>query len=580
MSTLTTNNLNWNTKPPVEKSVREKLLKAIPGLHPVVASILLQRGLDNFDSIRAFFNPALENIDNYGELKDCAKASERLQNALKADQKILIYGDYDVDGTCSVSSFYLFLKNLNARVETYIPDRYSEGYGVSAAGVDYALREKFDVLITVDCGIRATDQLGRAQGSGMDVIICDHHLPGDAVPSVFAILNPQQADCNFQGKELCGCGVALMLLRELSRKIGKTESWKEYLGLTAIATCCDIVPLKGINRILVSAGLEQLNAQRSVGVDALLKKASFSGQLRVGDLVFKIGPRINAAGRLDHARQAVKLLTSDDPDEAMALAEAIEKLNTERRTMDKNVTQEAQKHLAEADPTFERHSTVVHSDGWHKGIIGIVASRLIEFCYRPTIVLTEIDGMLTGSARSVEGVHLYNALEACSEHLTKFGGHKAAAGLSLTKASLDGFMAAFETAIIEETEGKRRLPGLKIDLLLNFSEWNNARSDKFLLQLDRLRPYGPYNMPPVFATENCMAKYPKLIGKGSDHLKFSVFQADKSRQSIGVIAFNMPQHYEALAMGKKFRMAYTIEENEWKGSKNIQLVAKDIVIEG
>ncbi len=577
MTNLISSTLEWNIKPKADHLITDRLIDEIQNLHPVVAEILAQRGLQNFDSVRKFFRPNLNEIDEYGEMKDCDKAAIRLKEALDKNQKILIYGDYDVDGTCSVSTCYQFLKSLHADVHYYIPDRYAEGYGVSSIGIDYTLSEGFDMMITVDCGIRATAELTRAQANGIDVIICDHHLPGEELPEVFAILNPQQSDCPFRGKELCGCGVALMLLRALSRKTGQPSLWKNYLDLTAIATCCDIVPLSGINRIIVSEGLTRLNAHKSPGIDALLTRAKFSGHLNVGDIVFKIGPRINAAGRLDHANTAVELLISQDSEEAGALADTIEKLNTDRRTMDKNTTREAKIQLTEIDPEFNRRSTVVHSEDWHKGIIGIVASRLIEFCYRPTIVLTKQDGMLTGSARSVEGVHLYNALEACSLHLTKFGGHKAAAGLSLKEESLSDFLEAFENAVNVETAGVRGVPTLNIDVQVDLADWYTDKYRSFLDQLNRCRPFGPTNMPPLFATEFCLAKYPKIVGQ--DHLKFTVFQKHDPKRLIPVIAFNMAHHYEAMADNRPFKIAYTIEETEWKGRKGIQLEARDIVFE-
>lgn len=575
MNNLTSSTIEWNIKPKANAEIIDQLIAEIQNLHPVVAEILAQRGLQNFDSVRKFFRPNLDEIDEYGEMKDCDKAANRVKEALDKNQKILIYGDYDVDGTCSVSTCYQFLKSLNANVSFYIPDRYAEGYGVSSVGVDHALSEGFDLMITVDCGIRATSELGRAQTNGIDVIICDHHLPGNEIPEVFAILNPQQFDCPFRGKELCGCGVALMLLRALSRKTDQPELWKKYLDLTAIATCCDIVPLSGINRILVSAGIKQLNSRKSPGIEALLRRAKFSGHLNVADIVFKIGPRINAAGRLDHANTAVKLLISHDYDEAGALADIIEKLNSNRRTMDKNTTREAKLQLMELDPEFKRRSTVVQSEDWHKGIIGIVASRLIEFCYRPTIVLTRKDGILTGSARSVDGVHLYNALEACSVHLTKFGGHRAAAGLSLKVESLADFLDAFENAVNVETAGVRGIPTLDIDVQVDLANWYTDKYRSFLDQLNRCRPFGPTNMPPLFSTENCLAKYPKIVGQ--DHLKFTVFQKHDPKRTIPVIAFNMAHHYESMVDNNIFKIAYCIEETEWQGKKGIQLEAKDIV---
>lgn len=577
MNKLIANKVEWEIRPEPNRESCKDLEHQIPGLHPEIAKLLIQRGYNSFNSVNKFFVSDLNNLDEYGEMKGCAKAANRLTEAIKSKQRILIYGDYDVDGTCSVSTCYLFLKSVEANVVTYIPDRYKEGYGVSTVGVDFAISEQFDLMITVDCGIQAVAELGRAQAAGIDVIICDHHLPGSVLPAVYAILNPQQVDCPFRGKELCGCGVALMLLRAVSEKLDQPEKWKDYLDLTAIATCCDIVPLKGINRTLVTAGLERLNATRSLGVEALLTAAGASGKLNVSDLVFQIGPRINAAGRLDHAQTAVSLLTTVEETEATKLAAAIEKLNSERRDMDKNITQEAKAKLLEADPSLTGRSTVVWSENWHKGIIGIVASRLIEFCYRPTIVLTKIDGILTGSARSVEGVHLYNALAACSTHLSRFGGHKAAAGLSLKEENLSAFIQAFENAIETETQGEPAKPTLNIDLLIDFSDWYRDSFRKFMLQIDRIRPFGPTNMPPLFATENCTATFPKRIGKGRDHLRFSVHQTHDTKRKIPVVAFNMAEHFEKMAQGKNFKIAYTIEESEWKEMKRTQLMAKDIV---
>jgi len=568
--------LKWVvTKKPSENLV-EKLISEIENLHPVVAQILVQRGLITYDSVRNFFESDLKTIDSFGELKDCEKAADRLLVAVKSNQKILIYGDYDVDGTSSVSMMVLFLKSIGADVSYYIPDRYAEGYGVSEAGIDFALSGKFDLMITVDCGINAITQLESATNKGVDVVICDHHIPGSALPSVFAILNPQQADCAFRGKELCGCGVALMLLKALSRKLNKQDEWKKYLDLAAIATCSDIVPLTGINRLIVAAGIEQINKNRSIGIAALLKSAQYEEDLNVGDVVFKIAPRINAAGRLEHAKLAVELLISNDSDKAQELAAEIESLNIKRRTMDKAVTEAAVAQMYSADPELEQKATIVHSTDWHKGIVGIVASRLIEQCYRPTIVFTNVEGMLTGSARSIDGIHLYEALAACRDHLEKFGGHAAAAGLSLKEESLPAFTEAFEAAIALHIPGKKREPELNIDAELDFSDWFNDKFTSFFGQLNRCRPFGPHNLPPIFATGNCKARFPKIVGK--EHLKFEVFQEHDPKRIIPVIAFRMAGFFDDLASGKSFEIAYNIEEQVWKGKKSIQLVAKSLVV--
>ena len=576
MSDLTVSQLKWIiTKKPDAKTVY-KLISEIENLHPVVAQLLAQRGYLTYDSVRNFFESDLKTIDSYGELKDCEKAAERLLEAVRSNQKILIYGDYDVDGTSSVSMMVLFLKSIGANVSFYIPDRYAEGYGVSETGIDHALAGKYDLMITVDCGINAISQLERAEHKGVDIVICDHHIPGNSLPNVFAILNPQQVDCTFRGKELCGCGVALMLLKALSRKLNKPEEWKKYLDLAAIATCSDIVPLTGINRLIVAAGIEQINKNRSIGIAALLKSAQYEEDLNVGDVVFKIAPRVNAAGRLEHAKLAVELLISNNPEEAGDLAAEMEALNIKRRTMDKAVTEAAVAQMYSADPELEQKATIVHSADWHKGIVGIVASRLIEQCYRPTIVFTNVEGMLTGSARSIDGIHLYEALATCRDHLEKFGGHAAAAGLSLKEESLPAFAEAFEAAIALHIPGEKRIPELNIDAELDFSEWFNDKFTSFFGQLNRCRPFGPHNLPPIFATSRCKARFPKIVGK--EHLKFEVFQEHDPKRIIPVIAFRMSGFFDDLASAKSFKMAYNIEEQVWKGKKSIQLVAKAIVL--
>ena len=575
MTKRTANGLEWVLPPQTDQHIIDKLVSDVENLHPVVAGILIKRGLNSFDTVRDFFKFDLDRIDNFGEMKDCEKASDRLLRAITNKEKILIYGDYDVDGTASVSMLMLFLKSFGADVSYYIPDRYKEGYGVSSLGVEHTLSENYDLMVTVDCGISAAHELNRVSAAGIDVIICDHHLPGDVLPEVFAILNPQQADCHYQGKELCGCGVALILIKSLSRKLNKPDEWKNYLDLAAIATCCDIVPLRGINRIIVQAGINKINTQRRTSIAALLKIAGYEENLDVSDVVFKIGPRINAAGRLKHASLAVELLTESDFDRATETAAKMENLNVKRKAMDKDITESALAQMHLNDPELIRNTTVVHSEDWHKGVIGIVASRLIERCYRPTIVFTNVDGMLTGSGRSVDGVHLYEALKICEGHLEKFGGHAAAAGLSLKLDSLSDFMQAFEAAIGEQVP-ERTNPKLYIDAVADFSDWNNDAFTRFYAQLNRCRPFGPTNSQPVFASFSCRARYVRTVGK--DHLKFEVYQEANSKVGIQVIAFNMVDHYDDLASGQSFGLAYNIEENTWRGNSSLQLNAKDIVV--
>lgn len=575
MTELTTSELKWVLPPATDKHEIHRLISEVNNLHPVIAEILISRGLDSFDMVKNFFKVDLNRIDNYGEMKDCDKASDRILQAIHNKEKILIYGDYDVDGTSSVSMLMLFLKSFGADVSYYIPDRYKEGYGVSNLGVEHTLSGKYDLMITVDCGISAAPELNRLSDAGIDVIICDHHLPGDVLPNVFAILNPQQADCPYKGKELCGCGVALILIKSLSRKLNKPDEWKNYLDLAAIATCCDIVPLRGINRIIVQAGIEQINTQRRTSIKALLKIAGYEENLDVSDIVFKIGPRINAAGRLEHASLAVELLTESDFNRASETAAKMDALNIKRKGMDKEITESALAQMHLNDPGLARNTTVVHSEDWHKGIIGIVASRLIERCHRPTIVFTNVDGMLTGSGRSVDGVHLYEALKACEGHIEKFGGHAAAAGLSLKLDSLQDFIQAFEAAIVKQIP-ERSEPKLNIDAVTDLVDWNNDTFDRFYGQLNRCRPFGPANSQPVFATNSCRARYVKIVGK--DHLKFEVYQDDNPKSGIAVIAFNMVDLYDDLNSGQSFGLAYNIGENTWRGSTTLQLIAKSIVV--
>lgn len=574
MSLLISNKLNWKIAADIEEVAIQKLTNQVRNLHPVIAEILLKRGIDSYELIEKFFKNDLNAIHDFGVLKDCDKAANRIVSAINKGEKILIYGDYDVDGTTGVSMLLMFLKSMGAQVSYYIPDRYTEGYGVSQEGVDYALNQKVDVMITIDCGIRAVQELEKLSNSAVDVIICDHHLPGNSLPEVYAILNPLQPGCGFQGKELCGCGVGLMLLISLSQKLNRPDEWKEYLDLAAIATCCDIVPLTGINRLIVHAGIHQLNTNRRQSIAALLTVARYNEAVDVSDVVFKIGPRINAAGRLDHARMAVNLFTETEYEKAIEIAKEIDALNTERKNLDKSITESAFDQLRKADPKFNRRSTVVHSKEWHKGVIGIVASRLIERCYRPTIVLTNIDGMLTGSGRSVNGVNLYDALHACSHHLDKFGGHAAAAGLSLRAEALDDFIHEFEKEISARAPENGFSAELHIDVEVPFDTWNNNLFDRFYAQLNRCRPFGPENLQPVFATHHCLAKNVKVVGE--NHLKFDVYQNYNPGLVIPVIAFGMGNYFANLINNKEFSLAYTIEMNEWMGNKSKQLSAKAI----
>jgi len=558
---------------PVNSEI-ERLQKEVENLHPLIAALLLQRELQTFDQLKGFFNPTIQQIEAYGEMKDQVKAAKRLSRAIENGESVLLYGDYDVDGTCSVSMMKLFLDELGAKVSYYIPDRYSEGYGVSDNGIAHALESDIDLFITLDCGISATEKLNVLSEKGVDVIICDHHLPGAEVPQVYAIMNPQQEECNFDGRELCGAGVALMLMRSVSHLVEKPKLWTQYFYLAAIATCSDIVPITGINRSIVSAGIRQINDNCPLTIRTLLDVSAYKAKLNVSDVVFKIGPRLNAAGRLKHAHLAVQLMTATNGEDALELAREVDGLNRQRRELDKSTAMEARQQLEEDDPQNEKFTNVAWGDSWNKGVIGIVASRLIEFRYKPTIVFAQQEDKLTGSARSIVGLNIHEILNDCSQHIEKFGGHAMAAGLTIHKDRLADFKESFETAVRQRISQSELVPKIRVDLEIDFSSWYNDEYWSFRNQMHRLRPFGPDHMSPVFGTRNCRVKSCQVVG--SDHLKLNVYQPHDPQRIIPAIAFGMADFYEALSNKSPFDLAYTIGENEWNGKTTIQLEVKDI----
>ncbi len=576
---LIQDNIDWLLPNLSGEEKSKRLLAEVPQLHPVIAEILSRRGILDYDGMRDFFNPDLSTIDDFGKMLNIERAADRVVKAIESNDHILLYGDYDVDGTCAVSIFYQFLESLSADVSFYIPDRYSEGYGVSEQGVEAAIERKASLMITLDCGITANDTLKLAQDAGIDVIICDHHLPGPVLPPVFAVLNPHQHDCDFDGLELCGCGVGLMLIREISQKLDMPDAWEAYLSFTAIATACDIVPMRGINRILVAQGMKQLVERPPKGVRALvcLEENDPFTIKSVSDVVFGIGPKINAAGRLEHASLAVDLFTKYDDDVIAELAAKINELNTKRKDLDAGATQEALRQIEAWPDAKMRNTTVVYGQNWNKGIIGIVASRLIEVYYRPTIVFTESNGMLTGSVRSVDGFDVHKSLLSCSAYFEKFGGHAAAAGITMKKEKLDGFVEAFERVVSSELKLEQKKPTISVDALVNFKDWNNGDLNKFMAQMNRMRPFGPGNLPIVFATDHCLAKDVRVL-KG-EHLKFMAFQPGDEERTLPVIAFKMAEYADALRSGAQFRLGYSVEVNTWKGRSTIQGQAKAILLQ-
>ncbi len=550
-----------------------------------LANLLFQRGIKTFEEARLFFRPELTQLLDPFLMKDMDKAVDRILKAMDAGEKIMVYGDYDVDGTTAVSLVYSFLKNLYRKVEFYIPDRYNEGYGVSYIGIDAAVESGFTLMITLDCGIKAVEKVLYAKEKGLEIIIGDHHRPGDTVPEAVAVLDPKQSDCPYPFKDLSGCGVGFKLIQAIAiKKNLPLERVYAGLDLVAVSIAADIVPIVGENRVMAYYGLKEINDNPSIGIYALLKSAGleedlksdffFERELNINDLVFLLGPRINAAGRIESATDSVRLLISNNPDYAEKLGQQINELNDTRRDLDTNITQEAIGMLHNLSRFEGKKTTVVYKEDWHKGVIGIVASRLIETKYRPTIVLTKSNGLITGSARSIKNFDLYDAIDSCSDILEHFGGHTYAAGLALKPENLDAFIERFEKYADERLTEKMLIPEIEIDVELYVSDI----SFKFYRILKQFAPFGPGNMSPVFITRNVIdTGYAKVVGKnGQKHLKFSVVHPDRTGNPIHAIGFNLGYHLKEMKAGKPFSICYHIDENTWLGNTSIQLRIKDI----
>lgn len=563
--------MKWIAPPLASERTAEHLSEVL-GVSPVISQLLAQRGIDSYDQAKAFFRPTWEQLHDPFLMQDMTVAVDRIVTAIERQEKVMVFGDYDVDGTSAVALVYSYLKDEIEHLTPYIPDRYKEGYGISIAGIDTAKAEGVSLIITLDCGIKAIDQVTYAKKSGIDFVICDHHLPGDQLPEATAVLDPKRSDCAYPFKELCGCGIGFKLIQALQQqKQLPEEALFPYLDLVATAIAADIVPIIGENRILTFLGIEQLNRQPRNGFQFFLK--ALKKPVRVTDLVFVIAPRINAAGRMDHGLNAVQLLIAKDPEEALPIARSIEFYNSERRATDERIKQEALQQilLNEQQETF---STVVFHSSWHKGVIGIVASRLIETYYRPTVVLTESEGILSGSVRSVRGFDVHKALEACTRHMIQFGGHKYAAGLTLKPEQLEGFVETFEAYVKEYILPEQRLPSLTYDLVLSF----DVLTHKLLRILNQMGPFGPKNMRPVFVTHDCKdTGNTRLVGKKEEHLKLEI--TDQSGVKIQGIAFGMGEHLISIKNQIPFSILYTLEENEYNGIVSLQLKVKDLKFE-
>lgn len=539
-------------------------------LDRVLAKVLVQRGIDSYDKARLFFRPSLKDLHDPYLMKDMDLAIARIEKAITNNENILIYGDYDVDGTTAVSLVYSFLNSFYPNIATYIPDRYDEGYGISFKGIDFAHDNDFTLIIALDCGIKANDKITYAQSKGIDFIIADHHLPSEEIPNAVAVLDPKRKDCSYPYKELCGCGIGFKIIQALADKRGSSiEDLVPYLDLVATAIGADIVPITGENRILAKFGLEVINNSPRNGIKALIENTK-KKEFTITDVVFMIAPRINAAGRIHHGNYAVKLLTEFNWEEAQKFALEIESFNSERKDLDEQITKEALAQIAEQGPE-NRFTTVVFSENWHKGVIGIVASRLIETHYKPTLVFTENQGKMTASARSVSGFDIHQALEQCSEFIEQFGGHKYAAGLTIAKEKFEGFKEKFEQVVKNSITEKSLSPEITIDSEINFSDIN----PKFVRILKQFEPFGPGNMTPVFMSKEVIdTGYAKPIGKDDEHLKMFVKQ--KGSQPLNVVGFSLGSKINIVKNRKPFDMVYSIEENEWNGTVSLQLKARDI----
>ncbi|MBP6073405.1 MAG: single-stranded-DNA-specific exonuclease RecJ [Flavobacterium sp.] len=561
--------MRWNPK---SKPNPEKVhaLQSALQVDEIIASLLVQRGIETFEQAKTFFRPTLADLHNPYLMKDMDKAVARIETAISNNENILVFGDYDVDGTTAVSLVSSYLRSYYPNVATYIPDRYAEGYGISYTGIDYAEDNTISLIIALDCGIKSIDHVAYAKAKNIDFIICDHHRPGPILPDAVAILDPKREDCNYPYDELCGCGVGFKLIQALAENRNQTiADLLGYLDLVATAIAADIVPITGENRVLAKFGLEVINSNPRPGIKALIQQVK-KKVLTITDVVFVVAPRINAAGRIKHGNEAVALLTEYDWEQAEQFASEIEQHNSDRKEIDKQITKEALLQIEENNEQT-RFSTVVYQENWHKGVIGIVASRLVENYYRPTIVFTKSGEKLAASARSVKGFDIYNALEACAEHLEQFGGHMYAAGMTLLEHKYQDFKIAFEKEVSKTIHPDLLMPEISYDAEIELSEIN----PKLMRVLKQFEPFGPENMMPLFLAKDLIdSGYAKTLGSEDEHLKAYVKQGHST--SFGAIGFGLGKKLDRVAHKKKFDAIFSLEENEWKDTVTLQLQLRDI----
>lgn len=602
----------WKIKPSAPPDVVERLVKDVK-VSSIIANLLWQRGIQTYDEAKLFFRPQMDHLHDPFLMKDMDKAIERIEKAIKNKEKILIYGDYDVDGTTSVALVYSFFKQYTPSIaaraasgspkggepegvngvqslspsgrngvgphfDYYIPDRYKEGYGISTAGIDFAEVNGFTLIIALDCGIKAVEKVEYANKKKIDFIICDHHLPGDKIPDAVAVLDPKRKDCNYPYKELSGCGIGFKLVQAFSKKNDlPAEGLEQYLDLCAISIAADIVPITGENRILAFYGLKKINSSPRPGIRAMLEMTKMKKELTITDIVFVIGPRINAAGRMESGNKAVEMLISSNAEHAIEAGNYLDKNNSDRRGLDIYTTQQALAMIDESPVLQGKKTTVLFDPQWHKGVIGIVASRLTETYYRPTIMLTQSNGVVSGSARSVKDFDVYEAISACSDLLEQFGGHKYAAGLTLKPENITAFQEKFEKVVSSTITDEMLIPEIEIDAEINLSDITPG----FYNILKQLGPFGPGNMNPIFMTKNVSEKgYTSIVGK--NHLKMELTQMGQGTKDRGqikaipAIAFGMDEHYDHVARKNPMTVCYHINDQEWEGKTYLQLQVKDI----
>ena len=564
---------SWRIKKPADINDLKHLSAAL-NVDMAIANLLIQRGVKTFSEARSFFRPKLTDLHDPFLMKDMDKAVARVKKAIDNDEKVMIYGDYDVDGTTSVALMYSFLRSRLTNIEYYIPDRYMEGYGISRLSIDYASENKISLVIVLDCGIKAIDKIAYAKELGIDFIICDHHNPDETIPDAVAVLDPKQPDCLYPFKELSGCGVGFKLIQAfcLNQEIPEEVAF-ELLDLVVVSIASDIVPVIGENRVLAYFGLQKLNSNPSTGLKTIIKYAGLIGEIKINDIVFKIGPRLNASGRIEHGKKSVAILLAEDAKELDDLGLEINSYNEIRKTLDRDITQEALEIIEKSQFYKGRVSTVIYNRDWHKGVVGIVASRLTEYYYRPTVVLTESNGLATGSARSVGEFDLYEAIGACADLLESYGGHMYAAGLSMKLENVAEFSRRFEQVVRNSITEEQLKQTIEIDAKISLSDL----SPKFLRLLNQFEPYGPHNMMPTFLTENVLdSGSSRLVGKNNEHLKLDLMEANRSSSVFSGIAFSQSDHIEMIKKSEPFDICYSVTENEYRGKTYMQLNVRDI----